>query len=131
MDIESIYQIFPNQDSCIKRLEKVRWQNGPECPYCFSKQVAREKSQSRWHCNTCNTSFSVTVNTIFHDTKIPLQKWFVAISLVLDAQQGISAKQLQRELKVTYKTAWNMRIRISRVMSAQPDFLHQIVEFAE
>jgi transposase-like protein len=131
MTMASIYQMFPSQDSCIEHLEKIRWQNGPECPYCFNKHVTREKSQNRWHCNACNTSFSVTVNTIFHDTKIPLQKWFVAISLMLNAPKDISAKQLQRDLKVTYKTAWNMAVRIRRAMSDQSDFLHQIIEVDE
>lgn len=131
MNIISIYKEFPTQESCIEHLEKVRWPNGPECPYCFSTQAAREKSQHRYHCNGCNTSFSVTVNTIFHDTKLPLQKWFLAISLMLNAKKGLSAKQLERDLEVTYKTAWYLAMRIRRAMLDDGELLSGIVEIDE
>lgn len=131
MNIIAIYKMYPTQESCIKRLEQVRWKDGPVCPYCFSTTVTREKSQNRWHCGHCNTSFSVTVNTIFHDTKLPLQKWFLAVSLILNAKKGISAKQLQRDLQVTYKTAWYLAMRIRRALIDQGDLLRGIVEMDE
>lgn len=131
MNIIEIYKKFPTQESCIEHLEKVRWAGKPTCPYCFSKQIARERSQQRWHCNGCNTSFSVTVNTIFHDTKLPLQKWFLAISLILNAKKGISAKQLERDLDVTYKTAWYLAMRIRRSMIDDGQLLEGIVEMDE
>lgn len=131
VNIADIYERFPTQESCIKRLEQVKWNGHPVCPYCFSDQVAREKSQNRWHCNHCNTSFSVTVNTIFHNSKLPLQKWFLAITLILNAKKGISAKQLQLDLKVTYKTAWYLAVRIRRAMIDQGDLLRGIVEMDE
>lgn len=132
MDIIEVFQKFPTQDDCIKHLEKVRWLNGPTCPYCFSdKQIVKQKGENRYHCNNCRTGFSVTVNTIFHDTKVPLQKWFLAITLILNAKKGISAKQLQRDLKVTYKTAWYMAMRIRRAMLDQKDMLMGIVEMDE
>lgn len=131
MNIVSIYKQFPTQESCIEHLEKVRWPNGPVCPYCFSTQATREKSQHRYHCNGCNTSFSVTVNTIFHDTKLPLQKWFLAISLILNAKKGLSAKQIQRDIEVTYKTAWYLAMRIRRAMLDDGELLSGIVEIDE
>lgn len=131
MNITEIFKRFPEQKDCIKQLEKARWIDGPECPYCFSNKVSSYEKESRYHCNSCNTSFSVTVNTIFHDTKVPLQKWFLAITLILNAKKGISAKQLERDLKVTYKTAWYMAMRIRRAMIDNSTFLMGIIEMDE
>jgi len=132
MNLVEIFEKFPTQDDCRKHLEKVRWANGPICPYCFSNiKIAKQENENRYHCNNCKTGFSVTVNTIFHNTKVPLQKWFLAISLILNAKKGISAKQLQRDLKVTYKTAWYMAMRIRRAMIDQKEMLMGIVEMDE
>lgn len=131
MNITEIYKQFPTQEACITHLEKVRWAGEPTCPYCFETQAAKEKSQNRYHCNACNRSFSVTVNTIFHDTKLPLQKWFLAIMLMLNAKKGISAKQLERDLDVTYKTAWYMAMRIRRAMLDDGEMLRGIIEIDE
>ena len=132
MNIIEIFELFPNQEDCVKHLESVRWPDGPQCPYCFeNRRIAKEKGTIRYHCNKCNSSFSVTVNTIFHNTRLPLQKWFLAVSLILNAKKGISAKQLQRDLKVTYKTAWYLAMRIRRAMLDQKDMLMGIIEVDE
>src|SRR5580704_17986571 len=111
MNIIQVYKQFPTTSDCIKHLENVRWNGVPVCPYCKStKQTPRPKEQ-RYHCNNCNTSYSVTVGTIFHKTKVDLQKWFVAISLVLNAKKGISARQMGRDIGVTKDTAWYMIMR--------------------
>jgi hypothetical protein len=85
----------------------------------------------RHHCNACNTSFSVTVGTIFHDTKLDVQKWFLAISLILDAKKGISARQLGRHLEVNKNTAWYMGMRIRRALIEDGKLLRGIVEMDE
>ncbi len=124
MDIVKIFEKFPTKKSCIEHLEKTVWSAGPICPYCFSTtKITKQKNENRFHCNACQTGFSVTVNTIFHDTKLPLQKWFLAISLMLNAKKGISAKQLQRDISVSYKTAWYMAMRIRRAMIDQKEML--------
>lgn len=131
MNIVSIYKQFPSQDDCIAHLENVRWKGKPSCPYCKSKKVSSLPKEKRHHCNTCNTSFSVTVGTIFHKTKVDLQKWFVAISIVLNAKKGISARQLARDIQVTKDTAWYMGMRIRRAMAEYEDLLKGIVEMDE
>jgi len=105
MDIVEIYRRFPTEQDCISYLEKVRWKGKPTCPYCESTNQTPMSKEKRYHCNSCNTSFSVTVRTIFHKTKLPLQKWFLAICLILNAKKGISARQLARDLKVNKDTA--------------------------
>ena len=77
MNIVEIYKKFPTHEDCLAYLEKVRWNNVPTCPYCNSTNSTSFKKENRHHCNNCNTSYSVTVGTIFHKTKLDLQKWFL------------------------------------------------------
>ncbi|MFH2035152.1 MAG: IS1595 family transposase [Candidatus Zixiibacteriota bacterium] len=131
MNIVEVYDRFPTNQDCLNYLEKVRWKGKPTCPYCDSQNVTPLSKENRHHCNTCNTSFSVTVRTIFHKTKLPLQKWFLAISLVLNAKKGISARQLARDIKVNKDTAWSMGMRIRRAMIEQRELMQGIVEMDE
>lgn len=131
MNIVSIYKKFPTEADCISHIERVRWNGKPVCPYCKSTRTSRMPSESRHHCNGCNTTFSVTVDTIFHHTHLPLQKWFLAISLVLNAKKGISARQLGRDLEVNKNTAWFMGMRIRNAMFEQGELLKGIVEMDE
>ncbi len=131
MNIIQIFNKFPTQESCIAHLEKVRWGDEPKCSYCKSAKTT--PNEGRHHCYNCHTSFSVTVGTIFHHTHMPLQKWFLAISLMLNAKKGISALQLSRDLEVNKNTAWriSMKIRESMTQYEQRDLLHGIVEMDE
>ena len=131
MNITQIFNNFPTQESCIKHLENARWKGTPTCPYCKSTKVAIHEHRHR--CYTCKTSFSVTVGTIFHHTHIPLQKWFLAISLILNARKGISALQLSRDLEVNKNTAWRIAMQIRNAMSQYQDreLLTGIVEMDE
>lgn len=131
MNIIQVYKQFPTDSSCIAHLEKVRWPGGPRCPYCGSDNATRMPKEHRYHCNTCKTSYSVTVGTIFHNTKLDLQKWFLAISLVLNAKKGISSRQLSRDVEVNKDTAWYMGMRIRKAMLEQPTLLKGVVETDE
>lgn len=117
MNIIAVFERFPTQNSCIDYIEQVRWAGEPHCPYCVSVQTSKAKDVRRHHCNTCNTSFSVTVGTIFHKTRLPLQKWFLAITLILNAKKGISARQLARSLNVNKDTAWRISMKIREAMA--------------
>jgi transposase-like protein len=131
MDIIKIYELFPNQQECLEYLEKTRWNDKPICPYCQSSNTTSMPKEFRHHCNTCNTSFSVTVRTIFHKTKLDLQKWFLAISLILNAKKDISARQLARDLNVDKNTAWYMAMRIRRAMIEQRELINGFVGMDE
>lgn len=128
MDIPEIYKKFPNETDCIEYLEKIRWGHIPVCPYCNSKNSTPLNGENRHHCNTCNTSFSVTVKTILHRSHLPLQKWFLAICLLLNAKKGISARQLAREIRVNKDTAWSIGMKIRRSMLNHRDWLLAIAE---
>jgi transposase-like protein len=100
MNIIQIFKQFPTQKSCIKHLEKLRWGKTPVCVYCGSTNTNPLIKELRHHCNNCCKSFSVKVNTIFHHTSIPLQKWFLLISLMQNAKKGLSACQAARDIEI-------------------------------
>ena len=133
MDIIEIFKKYPTQDDCIKYLELVRWQDKPTCPYCGSQSQTPIEDGLRHHCNNCNTSYSVTVGTIFHDSRLPLQKWFLALSLILNAKKGISSRQISRDLKVNKNTGWYLAIEIRKAMmqSDERELLKGVVEMDE
>ena len=131
MNIVQVFEQFPTQQDCIGHLEQARWQGHPFCPYCASINTA--PCQHRHRCYDCKTSFSVTVGTIFHKTRLPLQKWFLAITLILNAKKGLSALQLSRDLKVNKNTAWRIAMQIRKAMTqkGQRDLLTGVVEMDE
>ena len=133
MNITRIYQLFPAESDCIAHLEKVRWKGKPVCPYCASDRATAAPDEQRHHCNNCKTSFSVTVGTIFHHTHLPLQKWLLAVSIVLNAKKGLSARQLARDLDVNKNTGWRMGMQIRKAMAerAQRELLTGVVEMDE
>lgn len=131
MNIIQVFKQFPTQESCIKHLELARWKGEPVCPYCGSKNTNPLVKELRHHCNGCRKSFSVTVGTIFHDTRLPLQKWFLLISLMLNAKKGLSACQAARDIEVRRATVWSMMHRIRKAMVDNGELLTGIVEMDE
>src|SRR5690349_4828846 len=97
--IIEVYRRWPTRADCISHLENVRWGEHPICPYCGADRVSRNSDESRaataerWKCQRCLRSFSVTVGTIFQNTHVDLQRWFLLIALMLSAKKGLSAMQ--------------------------------------
>jgi transposase-like protein len=94
-------------------LAQIRWPLGVQCLRCHSERLSEfntkgktDKPRHLYECRACKYQFSVTTGAIFHDSHVSLTRWFLAIYLLCSAKKGGSAKQLQRELAVTYKTAW-------------------------
>ncbi|MFC1659680.1 IS1595 family transposase [Pseudomonadota bacterium] len=133
MNILEVISQFPDQQACLDYLAKKRWGNEPVCPYCGSFKVYKhtEKNKVRFQCGDCNKSFSPTVGTIFHNSHIPLQKWFLAISMILNAKKGVASRQLARDLDLPVKTAWSMIDRIRDAMKQDGELLKGIVECDE
>jgi transposase-like protein len=126
MDELSAFEAFSTKEDCLTYLEKIRWNNVPTCPYCGLHKSSIERNEKRYkirryHCNMCNTTYSVLVNTVFQDTKVELQKWFLAISLIANKKKRISSRQLANCLQINHKTAWAMQKKICRIMR-QDDF---------
>ena len=135
MNLISVFNKFPNQQSCIDHLEAIRWPEKAFCPLCGSDRVARKaegQKVGRWNCHNCTSSFNVLSGTIFQGTRVPLQKWFLAISLMANAKKSLSSFQLARDLELNQKTAWFMQQRIRAAMaSADGDLLQGIIEADE
>ena len=132
MNLIEVTKKYNTQAKCLKLLEKLRWGKSVKCTFCESKQVKTIKTeQGRYSCKNCNKSFSVIVGTIFEETRLPLPKWFQIITLMLNAKSGISAKEIQRNLGITYKSAYYacMRIRIGMLM--EDTKLNGIIEMDE
>ena len=85
----------------------------------------------RWNCHACKSSFNVLSGTIFEKTRIPLQKWFLAISLVLNAKKSLSSYQLGRDLDLNQRSAWYMQQRIRAAMTQGDRLLSGLVEADE
>jgi len=113
---DSLFQIldkFPTEEKCEEHLAIVRWNGTPICPYCESERVNSLKGKTeRYKCYGCRKQFGVKVGTIFHDSKISLRKWFVAIYLITSHKKGISSYQLGRDLKISQKSAWAILQRV-------------------
>ena len=134
MDLIKVFQRFPDHESCLEHLERVRWGDTPACPHCGSLSVARKADmhrQGRWNCHDCKSSFNVLSGTIYEKTKLPLQKWFLAVSLFLNAKKSVSSYQLSRDLDLNQKSAWYMAMRIRRAMVDRDTMLSGIVEADE
>lgn len=133
MDVLAVIKRFPSQEACVAHLEQVRWGRAPLCPYCASSRVSKRKPDLRRRCYQCSRSFSVTVGTVFHRTHVPLQKWMVAIHLILNARKGMSARQLARTIGVNKDTAWRIGMKLRKAMSDSQEslVLKGIVEMDE
>lgn len=134
---KSLYDViekFSNEDVCIEHLKKMRWGENLFCPHCgYTEKIYHFSDGKRYKCARCRKKFTVTVGTIFEDSKIPLQKWFIAVWLITSHKKGISSLQLGRDLGVTQKTAWFMLHRL-RHATTTPSFnkpLKNIVEIDE
>ena len=120
MNLLTVFRRFPDQKACIAHLERVRWGKRPRCPYCRSWHVQRKRDGQRigrWNCAGCRSSFNVLAKTIFSKTRIPLQKWFLAIALTVNAKKSLSSHQLARDLDLTQPTAWYLMQRLRREMA--------------
>ena len=135
MSLFEMMNRFPSHEACIEFLEGIRFEDGAYCPLCGSIDVARKtekKHKGRWNCHDCKSSFKAVRGTMFHGTKIPLQKWFLAIILMANAKKSMSSCQLARDLNLNQKSTWYMMQRI-RVEMARKDnkLLQGIIEADE
>jgi transposase-like protein len=112
---------FQDEEKAREYLEALRWPQGAVCPHCGSatahyKLEGETHRPGLWKCKDCREQFTVTVGTVFERSKIKLNVWLMAVHLICAAKNGMSSKELERILGVTYKTAWFMSHRIREAM---------------
>lgn len=112
MDLMKLITKFDTDEKCRIALEKLRWPEGVRCIRCGSEKISRNYKRNVFECTPCGYHFTVTAGTIFHDSHLPLRKWFIATYLICESKKGISALQLKRVLGVAYKTAWYLCHRV-------------------
>lgn len=126
---------FDTDEKCRTYLEEQRWGNTPCCIHCGSTNVKRfEKDRRVFKCKEaeCRKKFTVTVGTIYENTKLPLTKWFLATYILAIHSKGISSLQLANWLGVTQKTAWHLNHRIRQMLANNaPELLEGVCEVDE
>jgi transposase-like protein len=111
--------IFQDENMARQALEAVLWPDGPYCRHCgnsdpamIAKMAGKSHRPGLYYCNECKGQFTVTVGTVFERSKVPLTKWWMAAHMLNSGKNGVSAHEIHRTLKVTYKTAWFMMHRL-------------------
>lgn len=134
-EFKSIFDLlkaFPTEQSCIDHLEKLSWNGNPVSPFDPESKVYK-CANNKYRCKNTGKYFNVKTNTIFDNTKIPLQKWFLALYVFSSHKKGISSHQLAKDISVTQKSAWFLLHRL-RYAFEHPNFkntLGNIVEIDE
>jgi transposase len=115
----AFFRQFPDDETCLQHLFEVRFGQGFACPSCEREtRWYRIKAERAYSCQFCGHHLHPTVGTPFAKTRTPLQLWFYAIHLFTTTRHGVSGKELQRQLGVTYKTAWRMADEIRKHMAS-------------
>lgn len=111
--------IFHDEDAALRHIEVSRWNGAPFCPHCGSTRVHRMEGKTQagmFLCNDCRDKFTVRTGTVMERSHVPLHKWLLATHLMAASKKGMSAKQMERMIGVTYKTAWFLCHRIRESM---------------
>jgi transposase-like protein len=130
-----VINLFDTDEKCRELLVRLRWPNEVECPRCKMPAVELATAKQLFYCKGCDYQFSVTSGTVFNDSHLPLQKWFLATLLLCEAKKGMSALQLKRTIwgknTGSYKTAWYLCHRIRFAMTEVHKMLDGTIEIDE
>src|SRR5690348_6990310 len=144
MNLIDVNEKFKTEESCWNYLEQMRWPSGIRCVTCghdkvsvITRKVGKDTENKRgklYQCleTSCQQQFSATSGTIFHDSHLPLTKWFLAIYFMTESKKGMSALQMKRTLDVSYETAWYLCHRIrAATREINSELLRGVVEVDE
>ena len=116
VSLADFLKIYGGEEQCRASLEKARWPTGFQCPHCGGTRHSFHSARNLHQCSSCKTQTSVTAGTIFHGSKVPLSKWFLAMYLMTQSKNAIAALELMRHLGVQYNTAWLLKQKLAQVM---------------
>ncbi|HTW64633.1 MAG TPA: IS1595 family transposase [Bryobacteraceae bacterium] len=108
--------LFSDTDRCHEYATSLRWPEGVTCPRCGHKEHSYISTRRKWFCKGCKKQFTTKVGTIFEDSPIGMDKWMMAVWLIVNCKNGISSYEIARDTGVTQKTAWFMDHRIRRAL---------------
>ena len=131
-ELKSIFDLlkaFPTEQSCIDHLEKLQWNGNPVSPFAPESKIYK-CAGNKYKCKNTGKYFNVRTGTIFDNTKIPLQKWFLALYVFSSDKKGISSHQLAKDISVTQKSAWFLLHRL-RYAFDHPNFQNTLANIVE
>ncbi len=134
LSLIELFARFPDDTAAERWLEETRWSKQIHCPHCGCCGMISECPDRRpmpYHCGDCRMRFGVRTGTVLSHSKVPLQKWVIAIYLHLSSLKGVSSLKLHRDLQVNRKTAWFMGHRIREAWSDQKPLRSKIAEIDE
>lgn len=112
ISLKNFYKEFPTDEVCLGYLENERWPKGSVCPHCGSTKRYEYRRVKLFKCAECKKQFTAKTGTIFSDSHISLQDWFLAVQTLTSSKKPVSSVQLARDLGLTQKSAWLMLQRI-------------------
>jgi transposase-like protein len=123
IDLCELIERYGDDQKCRNYLERLRWPYGVRCPKCGGDKISSILKRDQYNCDSesCGYQFSVMAGTIFHDTHLPLTKWFLATFILCQSRRGVSANQLKRMLGINYRTAWYLAHRIRHAVEQATD----------
>lgn len=116
--VKDFIKRFPTDDACLLELFELQRGHKPKCPKCGRRGMFKKRSVRRQVICPCGFEYAPTAGTILHKSPTPLRDWFFVMYMMTTTRNGISAKEVQRQLGVTYKTAWRMCHQIRKAMDA-------------
>src|SRR5271167_1083917 len=119
---EAIAYFSGDLDAATDFLAAVRWPEGPQCPACESRLNSYISTRRIWKCRDCGRQYSAKLGTIFEDSPIPLDKWMLAVWMIVNCKNGVSSYEIAKDVKVTQKSAWFMLHRIREAMGTGKGF---------
>lgn len=116
MSLKDFMTQYGTKARCRKALFEARWPNGFICPQCGNKTYCALRVRTVFQCHRCHHQTSITAGTIFHSTHLPLTKWFLAIYLLTQSKNGISALELSRQIGASYNATWRLKQKLMQIM---------------
>ena len=116
LSLHQFLEKYGTDAQCNQALYQLRWPTGYVCPVCGNTTGCELKNRKIYQCHKCHHQTSLTAGTIFHGTKLSMNKWFLAIYLLTQRKKSTSALQLSREIGVNYNTAWKIKHKLMQVM---------------
>jgi transposase-like protein len=113
---------------CVEYAERIRWGEQPKCAYCGGSNLFNRSKDMRHRCKDCGKSTSVTINTVLHDTRISLKKWFMALTIITHGKLRVSAHQLSRHIGVSYPTTYKMYYKVRELMGQEVKYTEEFLK---
>ena len=116
LNLQEFMAKYSTEEACLEAIVSHRWPEGFVCPKCGSKSGNQLRCRRVFQCTDCCSQTSITASTVFHQAKLPLSKWFLAIYFIAANKQGISSVSLSKHIGCSHQTAWHMLHKFRNAM---------------